>query len=162
MEAWEQMLDFQLGEIDETWEKYLEEARPLQVRHELAGAPTDSQIDRLRVQYKHLLEQGRQEKRAGDWAGWERGTDVLIEACEKAAELHDAVKESLAAAAAYQREQRRDRRTLVMWIAGLLIAALLAFGGGYALAQITDDEKPEPRDPSQQQRQPGGMPEKQP
>jgi hypothetical protein len=59
MEAWEQMLDYQLGEVDETWEKYLEEARPLQMRHELAGAPTDSQIDRLRVQYKHLLEQGR-------------------------------------------------------------------------------------------------------
>lgn len=147
MEAWEQMLDFQLGEIDETWEKYLEEARPLQVQHQLEGAPTDGEIDRLRIQYKHLLDRGREEKRAADWPGWEAGTDTLIEACKKASELHDAVKQSLAAAKAYKREHRRDRRVIAMWLVGLLIT----FGGGYALAEAREDDNGGKTAPQQQE-----------
>ncbi|MEJ7787925.1 MAG: hypothetical protein WKF96_24250 [Solirubrobacteraceae bacterium] len=144
MEAWEQMLDFQLGEIAEMNEEYLEKARPLQVAHKLAGAPTAKEIDQLRIQHKHLLEEGRQAKRDADWDSWQRGTDKLIQACASASALRQAVEQAIAAANAHQREveregreKRRDRRTILMWVIGLSVTGAI---GGFGIASALDDD----------------------
>lgn len=145
MEAWEQMLDFQLGEIAELNEEYLEKARPLQVEHKLTGAPTAREIDQLRIQHKHLLEEGRRAKRDADWDSWQRGTDKLIQACASASALRQAVEQAIAAANAHQREveqerreKKRDRRTIIMWVVGLLMTGAI---GGFGIANAIDDDK---------------------
>jgi hypothetical protein len=156
MEAWEQMLDFQLGEIDELWEKYMKKARPLQMQHKLSGAPTAAQIDKLRIQHKHLLEDGREAKRAGDWSGWERGTDSLIQACETASELRRGVEDSIAAARSYRRDWWRDKRNVLLVLLGMAISA-----AGFTIAYLTFESKDEDNSaqpPPTQQKVPRGPP----
>jgi hypothetical protein len=76
MEAWEQMLNFQMGEIAKLWDdKYLEEVRPLQNSGDLAGSPSAQQLDAMRRHYVRLLQEGRSYKRGSDWKEWEAGTD---------------------------------------------------------------------------------------
>jgi hypothetical protein len=152
MEAWEQMLDFQLGEIDKLWEdQYLQLARPLQVSGDLAGSPSHLEIDRLRRQYKHRLHEGRSLKRGPGWDQWEQGTDLLIQACAIASELRERVEESIAAAKKHgadaaerveaanrhQQSMRRDSGSKVLAVVALLVAIAAGLGLG-ALIGIGD------------------------
>lgn len=144
MESWEQHLDFQLGEIDELWEeKYKGRARRLQLAHKLPGAPSAHEIDKLRIKHKNLLQEGREAKRAGDWDGWDKGTDLLIQACATASELRTAVEDAIAAAKAYRRDWVRDKRNFVFLILGILISASVTIGVN-AYNHRNDDEKPPP------------------
>jgi hypothetical protein len=147
MEAWEQMLDFQLGEIDELWETvYLELARPLQVEGLLPGAPSHNEIDRLRLHYKRQLDRGRAYKRGPGWDEWESGTDLLIDACLTASQLREKLDESIAAAKKHQTDKERNatassrhEQTLKRdsWNKVLaVIGIVLAITGGIGLASI--------------------------
>jgi hypothetical protein len=148
MEAWEQMLDFQLGELDEMWPKYMQKARPLQMQHKLLGAPSASEIDKLRIRHKHLLDDGRQAKRAADWDGWEHGTDKLIEACETVSELKQRVEDSIASANAYRKDWWRDKRNALLVLAGVLIAAAT-----FAIANLASGSDDNPADQASPHRQ---------
>jgi hypothetical protein len=143
MEAWEQMLEFQTGEIDKLWYgQYLEEARPLQNSGDLPGSPSAQQLDSKRKRYVRLLEQGRSSKRGLGWNEWEEGTDKLIEACQEATELREMLHEAIKAArgvieqrANREDEQRRHEQTLRRdagnkVIAAMAIAVSIAIGLG--------------------------------
>ncbi|HET7484448.1 MAG TPA: hypothetical protein VFJ64_03650, partial [Solirubrobacterales bacterium] len=109
MEAWEQMLSFQTGEIDKLWyDQYLTQARPLQNSDDLPGSPSAHQLDAKRKRYVRLLEQGRSHKRGPGWTEWEKGTDKLIEACQEASELREMLQEAIKAARGFT-ERQMDR-----------------------------------------------------
>lgn len=148
MEAWEQMLTFQTGEIDKLWyEDYLKIARPLQSGGLLHGSPSGEQLDTKRKRYVRLLDEGRKLKRGLDWPQWEEGTDKLIHACNEASELREMLHESIKAAEAYQAEQRelqgkehrhiqtvrRDTGNKALAVVAILVAIAAGLGLGALL-----------------------------
>jgi hypothetical protein len=138
MEAWEQMLDFQAGEIEKLWyEDYLETARPMQQSGELSGSPTASHLDSKRKRYVRLLHEGRGFKRGPGWVEWEKGTDKFIEACEVAAELREELEEAIKAAKGAQQQVAdrksavvRDNLNKILAVIAILIALAFGFGAG--------------------------------
>jgi hypothetical protein len=132
MEAWEQMLTFQEGEIDELWyDQYLKVARPLQLDGSLHGTPSAEQLDTKRTRYQRLLHEGRGLKRGLDWPQWEEGTDKLIEACEEASALREGLQEAIKAAEGRRNQQKLARRdTVNKALAVVGIVATLAAGLG--------------------------------
>jgi hypothetical protein len=155
MEAWEQMLTFQAGEIDKLWyEDYLEVARPLQNSGVLHGSPSAEQLDTRRKRYVRLLDEGRNLKRGLDWPQWEEGTDKLIQACSEASELREMLHESVKAAEAHRANQlglrreehrhlqmiRRDTGSKVLAVAALLVAIAAGLGLG-ALLGVSSPSK---------------------
>lgn|GEM_PF-5714950 len=152
MEAWEQMLDFQAGEIDKLWyDEYLVTARPMQLSGELPGSPSADQLDSKRKRYMHLLHEGRGYKRGVGWSEWEKGTDKFIEACKEAAELREQLQEAIKAGKAAR--ERTDDRELsatrheeakswdtwnkVLAVIAILVTLLLGIGVG---TQIGGDD----------------------
>lgn len=142
MEAWEQMIDFQTGEIDKLWyDQYLKIARPLQQSGKLHGPPSAELLDKKRKRYVRLLHQGRGFKRELGWEQWTAGTDKLIEACELASELRENVHEAIKAAEGHKLQARafvRDNWGKVLAAAGILIA--LTFGIANLL--LSEDDPP--------------------
>lgn len=132
MEAWEQMLNFQMGEIDKLWYgQYLKEARPLQNSGDLPGSPSAHQLDVKRKRYVRLLQEGRGFKRGYDWKEWEEGTDKFIEACHEASELREMLEEAIKAAKgiaekrrAQDEENRRHQQTMRRDLGNKVLAAI--------------------------------------
>jgi hypothetical protein len=148
MEAWEQMLTFQAGEIDKLWyDGYLTIARPLQMNGTLHGRPSAEQLDTKRKRYVRLLDEGRALKRGLDWPHWEEGTDKLIQACAEASELREMLQEAIKAAEThntaqtqlevgdnrYRRTIRRDTGAKLLAIVALAIAVAMGLGLGALL-----------------------------
>lgn len=162
MEAWEQMLDFQAGEIDELWyEDYLKTARPKQQSGELPGSPSAAQLDSKRKRYVRLLHEGRSYKRGPGWLEWEKGTDKFIEACEVASELREQLEEAIKAAKGAE-QQAADRRSTaardnlskILTIIAILVSLAIGLGVGKSLGNAdsgspsTVNEKPSERRPT--------------
>lgn len=156
MEAWEQMHVFQVGRIDQLEEEqYLPEVKPLIEQGLAFGAPAAEEIEKLRAQCNDRVHRARATKREVDWDEWEKGTDLLIEACELASRMRKVMQESIAAAQQYRREekdreiatQRHDqgvsrdtkgKRIAITGICASLATAALIFG----LQQTVFDDAP--------------------
>jgi hypothetical protein len=136
MEAWEQMLTFQAGEIDKLWyDDYLKIARPLQVSGALHGTPSPDELDTKRRRYTRLLDEGRGLKRGLDWPQWEEGTDKLIEACVEASALREMLHEAIKAAEGHRHRGQLLRRDTVS--KGLAVLGILAtLGAGLGLGAL--------------------------
>jgi hypothetical protein len=151
MEAWEQMLNFQMGEIDKLWYgQYLKEARPLQNSGELPGSPSAHQLDVKRKRYVRLLQEGRGFKRGYDWKEWEEGTDKFIEACHEASELRELLEEAIKAAKgaadkhrAQEEDNRRHQQTMRRDLGNKVLAAIaiaVSIAGGIGVGTLISDK----------------------
>jgi hypothetical protein len=121
MEAFEQVLKFNLSDAAILWHEYLGEVVPrLERGLEIPGATDLKELTQKREKIASLLEMGRQAKRSVSWEDWMEGTGAFAEACNVTDELVDELQAGLVSARLQSQEKRRQ-----LIAAGAVAVALL-------------------------------------
>jgi hypothetical protein len=139
----EEVLRDRIGDIEEAWVVYQEEAFVYRERDALHGVPRHEELEELRQRIDAHLEAARRTK--PDETTWEESVNAaaqVTQGADLASELADKLNQCIGEARRVRADEADRRTGRRRWVIGILVAVLIAIGttvGGYLLGKGSND-----------------------
>jgi hypothetical protein len=148
----EEVVRNRIVDVRERWAEYQRVAFVYREEGMLRGVPRHQELEEMRERIDVLMESARSTK--PDETSWEESVSAaasMTEAAHLTAELADKLEQCIGEAHRITRERerdatatRRERRSVALWIIGILVAIGLATGGGYMLGRNSQHSHEQP------------------